>query len=246
MTTLGDDGLQLRQEISRGATSTVYLATASDGADVAVKVLTDNQPVRFRREVEALRRVAAHRNTVSLLDHGWTNDGHPYLVMEYHPRTLADELSPTGEMSWKTALTWLLPVADALSFAHAEGVLHKDVKPSNILIDADGAPRLADFGIAAVSGTDETVTPQLTYHYAAPEALGDDPSQLDERTDLYGLGATLDDLVLPYASSRRPHMRPPRPKRTDRIRSVRPALDEGHSGGSQGSLRISSRLRYRR
>jgi serine/threonine protein kinase len=173
--------------------------------DVAIKLLrpdmTERDDVRLRFEAEA--RAAArlsHPNAVSVFDTG-EHDGQPYIVMERLPgRTLADVIAE-GPMSERTLIPIAAGVLSALGAAHAAGIVHRDVKPGNILLTDDGTAKIADFGIAKsaemVSGTtaggpiDLTLTGQLvgTPAYLAPERLAGAPATF--LSDLYSMAVVL-------------------------------------------------------
>jgi tetratricopeptide (TPR) repeat protein len=146
---------------------------------------------RFRREATALAGLS-HPNAVRIYEVG-DDAGRPFLAMEYVAGpTLHAELQP-GPLDPRRAAELLAAVADAVDAAHAAGVLHRDLKPANILLDAGGAPKITDFGLARrldlPAGLTETGTCLGTPNYMAPEqALGRD---MDRRTDVYGLGAVL-------------------------------------------------------
>src|SRR5438270_11824187 len=174
------------------------------GRDVAIKLLRpdmaerDDVRLRFESEARAAARLS-HPNAVSVFDTG-EHEGQPYIVMERLPgRTLADVIAE-GPVS----VTWVVPVAtgvlSALGAAHAVGIVHRDVKPGNILLAADGTAKIADFGIAksaemvsgATAGTvDLTLTGQLigTPAYLAPERLAGAPATF--LSDLYSMGVVL-------------------------------------------------------
>jgi hypothetical protein len=179
-------------QIGRGGFGTVYRARqVSLGRDVAVKILDrverDDESVRrFRQECSALVALGGSAHAVTVFDAGTTPDGFPYLVMEYLPGgSLQDRLRTNGPMSPRLVVAASQDIASALADAHASGVLHRDVKPSNVMIDASGRCRLADFGIASLfaAGT-QTLTglAAVTVDHSAPE-------------DLYSLGSTMFHLL---------------------------------------------------
>ncbi|MEM8924993.1 MAG: protein kinase [Actinomycetota bacterium] len=187
-------------EVGRGGFATVYQAVdLQAGRPVAVKLLTvfDDSTLRhFDRERASLARLSTHPNVVTLHRGGITPDGVPYLVMEFAPGgSLADRLRIDGAFHWTDAVDWVLPVGDAVAHAHEQGVHHRDIKPQNILISAHGAPLLSDFGIAGLAAATETITQQarLSVPYASPEQV--DGRDVDDRTDVYSLGATLHALI---------------------------------------------------
>lgn len=200
-------GFQYRIErlLGRGGMGAVYLAheLALD-RDVAIKVLPPEHAgapqlrERFRREARVAARLN-HPNIVPLYTFGEV-DGLMYFVMGYVAgESLASQLRRDGPLAPDEVRTLLAEVAEALAYAHLHGVIHRDIKPDNILIDADsGSPRLTDFGIAKATLSDTLVTTagQLmgTPAYMSPEqALG--RLDLDARSDIYSLGVTAYEMV---------------------------------------------------
>lgn len=163
---------------------------------VAVKVLTadvdSESKARFLREQRAMGRVSGHPHIVTVHDVGTTGSGRPFIVMQYHPRgSLEAEIRQNGTLPWTEVLRVGAKLAGALETLHRMGVLHRDVKPGNILITDYGQPQLTDFGIARIAGEFETVagTVMGSPAFTAPEVLrGEAPSVA---SDIYGLGATL-------------------------------------------------------
>jgi hypothetical protein len=188
-TTLRGGSLELLHELGEGAMATVFLARQLPlDREVAVKIAPPASPElrrRILREASAMARLA-HPNVLRIFDVG-EEDGHVYLVME-HARggTLANVL-PVSE---ERAIELGVALADALAHAHAHGVIHCDLKPENVLLDGEGRPLLADFGIARLrpSATATDVN-RGTPYFAAPEVLeGHAP---DARSDLFSLGVLL-------------------------------------------------------
>ena len=181
--------------LARGGHATVYRATqAAVFRDVAVKVengtLEDERDQRrFIREARAAGRMSSHPHVVDLYDVGVTDDGHPYMIMElcrgnYGQRMRSNPLGPSEARAIGGK------IADALVGAHTEGVLHRDVKPENILITQFGEPVLADFGLAVLTEAREaSITLELTPAYAAPEMF--DGGRAVPASDVYALCATL-------------------------------------------------------
>jgi aminoglycoside phosphotransferase (APT) family kinase protein len=194
---------QLRAPLGRGAMADVHDAEdVVTGLPVAVKVLRSVESdhlQRFERELDALRALD-HPAVVALLDHG-EHDGRPFLVLERcDGGTLAEALAADGPFGPDRAASIGAELADGLAHAHARGVVHRDVKPSNVLLCADGTAKLADFGIArlhdasALTGTGFTIG---TAAYLAPEqARGE---AVGPAADVYSLGL----LVLEMATGRR-------------------------------------------
>ncbi len=185
------------ERIGRGGFGTVYRGRQTDfNRTVAVKVLdgvTDDPAAdqRFRREVAAMGSVSHHPNVVPVYATGVTADGHPYLVMPYLPGgSLADRLRQ-GPIPWEEAVQVGTKVADALCAAHGVGVLHRDVKPANILYSAYAEPQLGDFGIARLADTTRTATGLVTatVTFAPPEILSGQKAV--PGSDVYSLAATL-------------------------------------------------------
>src|SRR5918911_3371594 len=183
--------------LARGGYATVYRAVQeSVGRDVAVKVEnraleSERDQRRFLREARPAGRMSSHPHVVDLFDAGVTTDGHPYLIMELCDGSYAERMrsaplsaAETREVGFK--------IADALADAHSLGVLHRDVKPANILYSRFGEPALADFGLAILAETrDQSITLDvLTPAYAPREMFraGTPPSPA---ADVYSLCATL-------------------------------------------------------
>ena len=191
---------QLLEQLGEGGAGVVYRARdLRDGQEVALKLLlrpTAKRMGRFQLEAATLVKLR-HPNVVPVRDFGTAADGRPYLALELiRGQTLQRRLDTTGPLGPTEAVELTLQLAAALSAAHAKGLLHRDVKPENVLIRAsDGAAILGDFGLAKelesqVERLTQTGTIMGTPGYLAPEQLG--PSQLHTPAlDVYGLGATL-------------------------------------------------------
>src|SRR5918998_3884747 len=149
-------GLSEFSVLARGGYATVYRAVQdSVGREVAVKVEnrtldTERDQRRFLREARAAGRMSSHPHVVDLFDAGVTADQHPYLIMELCDGSYADRMKTTP-LSAVEARDVGVKIADALADAHALGVLHRDVKPANLLISRFGEPQLADFGLAILT-----------------------------------------------------------------------------------------------
>ncbi|HEX7132057.1 MAG TPA: protein kinase [Iamia sp.] len=188
-------------EIGRGGFAVVYRARQIRLQRlVAVKVLTGTAtgPValeRFERECAVVGALSGHPNVVAVHDAGTTADGRPYLAMELVAGgTLAQRLE-AGPLPVDDVLGVGAELADALAAAHAAGVLHRDVKPENVLLDGNGTPKLADFGIAMVADTHQTATGVVlgTVLHAAPEVLTG--ARATPASDVYSLASTMDALL---------------------------------------------------
>ena len=196
---LGIKGLHSCRLIGQGGFARVY-AAYDEGFSrwVAVKVLLhldDDGRRRFDRERGLMGRLDDHPNVVTPYRFGETNDGLPYLVMEYlRGGSLRQLLDSRGPLPWSEAVGYILPVADALARAHREGILHRDVKPANILLTADGEPKLSDFGISTLRQSTATQR-AFTLAHAAPESFADGSDRRDHRSDLYSLASTLFTIV---------------------------------------------------
>jgi serine/threonine protein kinase len=182
--------------LAHGGYATVYRARQiSVGRPVAVKVedralLDEDDQRRFLREAYAAGEMSGHPNVVDLFDVGVTADGHPYLIMELCAGTYADRLA-RGPLAPAEVRTVGVKIADALANAHTRGVLHRDVKPANILCSRFGEPTLTDFGLAVLTESRESVSMEvLTPAFAPPELFrhGTEPSAA---ADVYGLCASL-------------------------------------------------------
>ena len=152
---------------------------------------------RFARECEAIARLD-HPNVVRVFEAGVVHD-EPYLVMEFiRGGTLAKGDRP-NPMPTRAAVAALEAVARGVHFAHKNGVLHRDLKPNNVLVTEHGVPKVADFGLAKVTDNDDPLTRTGEFlgtpQFMAPEQVRGDPTQISERTDVYGLGALMYDLL---------------------------------------------------
>jgi serine/threonine protein kinase/tetratricopeptide (TPR) repeat protein len=177
---------RLVRRIGEGGMGSVYLADRADGAfemRVAVKLLTSGFHTemtqrRFATERRILARLA-HPGICRLLDGGVTDTGVPFLVMEYAAGTPIDTYCDDSRLDIDSRLALFLQVCEAVEFAHSHGVVHRDLKPTNILVSADARVKLLDFGIAKVldgtAATDSTLTAwagtPLTPSYASPEQI---------------------------------------------------------------------------
>ena len=197
--------LEILGLIGHGGMGWVYQARQPNlDRKVALKILPPEvgaDPAfaeRFRREARALARLA-HPNIVALYEFGQAGP-YFYLVLEYVDGTNLRERLRTGRLTPEAAFAIVPEICAALQFAHDAGVVHRDVKPENILLDTKGRVKLADFGIAkmAPGGGDVTLTgPRDTMgtpHYMAPEQL-ESPDTVDHRADIYALGVVFYEML---------------------------------------------------
>ena len=167
------------ERIGLGGMGDIYRATDSVlGRDVAVKILAgryaqdESVRERFTREALSAARLSGEPNIVTIFDVGEHN-GRPYIVMEYLAGgSLDDVLRASGAQPPQRVFAWLEQAGRALDAAHARGIVHRDVKPGNLLLDRDGNVHVADFGIASAAGMDSltmTGTVLGTAGYLSPE-----------------------------------------------------------------------------
>jgi serine/threonine protein kinase len=195
------------RELGRGGMGAVYLAERADEYKklVAIKLIkrgmdTDSVLRRFRNERQILAGFD-HPNVARLFDGGTTEDGLPYFVMEYIEGLPIDEYCNRAALSIPDRLKLFREVCAAVSYAHRHLVIHRDIKRSNILVTADGVPKLLDFGIAKILQTGEgaptfatmTGLRLMTPEYASPEQVRGEP--VTTATDVYSLGVILYELL---------------------------------------------------
>lgn len=188
--------------VGQGGFSVVYRAHQEEiGRDVALKILAvefvDGRVLRqFLREVQLTAKLTGHPNVVTVLDSGLTASGRPYIAMDFYDRgSLRDRLRSEGPLPVREVLRIGVKIAAVLEAVHREGLLHRDVKPQNILVSRFGEPALSDFGTARLTAALDATsnTEALTPVHAAPEILqGQVP---DAAADVYSLGSTLYQLL---------------------------------------------------
>lgn len=211
-------GVLIERHIGEGGMGRVYEARQTNPARaVAVKVMRTSSPgvaaqLRFRREADALARLR-HPGIAQIFTAGCHRLGIvdvPYYVMEFIPG--AESLVQACErrrVPLRSRLELLLEVCEAVAHGHAEGIVHRDLKPGNILVDAEGRPKIIDFGIARMDGAEadddgpRTETGQFigTRPYMAPEQFMEHRATIDARTDVYAIGVVMHQLLsgrLPY------------------------------------------------
>ncbi|MET0259740.1 MAG: protein kinase, partial [Gaiellaceae bacterium] len=235
------DRYELEELVGTGGMSSVY--RANDRLlerDVALKVLHDRFTVdgdyveRFRREARAVAQLS-HPNIVTVIDRG-EQDGRQFIVFEYvdgeNLKTLIEREGPLPE---REAIELALQIARALGFAHERGLVHRDVKPQNVLLNGDAGAKVTDFGIArsldVQGGLTQTGTVMGTSDYIAPEqARG---RQVDAQSDVYSLGAVLYELLtgeVPFPGDNfvavaMRHINEPPPSVRERRPELSPRLD---------------------
>ena len=192
-------------ELGLGGMGAVFLAERRDGKfdqKVAIKLLkrefnTEKIRESFRREIEIQSKLV-HPNVAAMLDTGTTNDGIPYIVMEFVDGLPIDKYCNENELELKERLKIFNKACDAISFAHQNLIVHRDLKPSNIIVTAEGNPKLLDFGISKLLGTVEdasvaTLFVAMTPEYASPEQI--DGGRITTSADIYSLGVVLFKLL---------------------------------------------------
>ncbi len=206
------------EKVASGGMGDVYRAVRADGTydkQVAVKIIqgprsTDLFLARFQNERQILADLD-HPNIARLVDGGTTEEGLPYLVMEFVEGQRIDEFCVNKDLGLPERLALFRDVCSAVHYAHQKLVVHRDLKPSNILVTSDGVPKLLDFGIAKIlhpqrgeANLQQTVTflRMFTPDYASPEQVRNEP--ISTSSDVYSLGVILYELLtgkLPYRVS---------------------------------------------
>src|SRR5215813_1838157 len=193
---------RIEREIGRGGMGTVYEARRADGEfehRVAIKLIKsglDRDFVlrRFRNERQILAALD-HPNIGRLLGGGTAQDGNPYFVMEFIEGQPLYRYADVHRLNISDRLRLFIQICDAVQYAHDKLVIHRDIKPTNILVAASGMPKLLDFGIAKLLNPElvSETTPQMTIEYASPEQVEAKPVTF--RTDVYSLGVILYELL---------------------------------------------------
>lgn len=205
--TMLDDRYEILEVIGTGGMAVVYKAMCHRlNRYIAVKILRDELAndeefrKRFQTEAQAVAMLS-HPNIVSVYDVSHS-DGVEYIVMELiEGVTLMQYMKKKGALGWKEALHFAVQISKALEHAHEKGIVHRDIKPQNIMILKDGTIKVADFGIAALESAQEKKSDQTvgSVHYIAPEqARGEQP---DPRSDIYSLGVVMYEMLtgkMPY------------------------------------------------
>ncbi len=206
------DQYEFIEMLGRGGMGAVYKARQKSlDRLVAIKILPPNLTEdeeeqgfhfaeRFQREARAMAKLS-HPNIIAVYDFGQASDGQFYFVMEYVEGSDLHGLIRTGELTTTHVSAWMSQICDALQYAHSKGIVHRDIKPANIMITLEGQVKVADFGLAKITGSD-TVETKLTMtnmamgtpDYVAPEVLESD-MEVDHRADLYAVGVMLYEML---------------------------------------------------
>jgi eukaryotic-like serine/threonine-protein kinase len=199
--TLFDGRYRIQRKLGAGGMADVYLAEDQElGRRVAIKILNDRHAnddqfiERFRREAKNAAALN-HPSIVSIYDRGEAEDTY-YIAMEFlDGRTLKELIVSRGAAPINVAIEYARQILSALRFAHRHGIVHRDIKPHNVLVDSEGRVKVTDFGIARAGTSQMTETGSIvgTAQYLSPEqARG---GEIDPRSDLYSLGVVLYELL---------------------------------------------------
>src|SRR5436853_2217661 len=232
-------GHEILDEIARGGMGVVYQASEPhSGRIVGLKCVptyqgaADHLMARFRREAETAARLE-HPNIVPIYQVGETADGFPYYTMKYAAAgSLLQARRPLLQHPRQSAAL-MVKVARAVHYAHEKGVLHRDLKPGNILLDSHGEPLVSDFGLARSEAASSYLTRSLssfgTPGYIAPEQADGPPAQLTPAADVYSLGAILFELLTgqtPFVGDNAfAVMKQSAQERAPKVRSLAPHVD---------------------
>lgn len=208
------EGYEIHRMIGRGGMGVVYKATQiSTKRQVALKVLlegplaSEQARKRFEREIEVAAQLR-HSNIIPIYDSG-KSDGRMYYAMAYVRGVSLSDFIATRRPTLDDRLRLFVKICQAVRHAHQRGVMHRDLKPTNVLVDSEGEPHILDFGLAKISALSDvtmSVTAQIvgTPAYMSPEQAAGDPSGVDTRTDIYSLGVVLYEMLtgrMPYDTS---------------------------------------------
>ena len=192
---------QVLEEIASGGQGAVYRAfDSSTAATVAIKVLhqqhsgNESFVERFRREASLIQSID-HENVITILEVG-ESEGRQFMVMEFIPETLSNLIEVTGAFPAERAVALAIGISEGIGQAHAQGIVHRDIKPQNVLLTPQGIPKVTDFGIARgemLSTMTATGVMMGTPFYMSPEQA--DGKRGDARSDVYSLGCLLYQLL---------------------------------------------------
>ena len=247
-------GYTIKEKLGEGGMAEVYLALQENlNRETAIKVLDlvllkDEQILkRFKNEAQTAAKLV-HPNIVTVYDVGQSGDNH-YIIMEYLKESLRDRLKSNNTLPPAEALRIIIKIADALFYAHDKGIIHRDIKPDNIMFRTDGTPVLVDFGIARALdfNTRLTITGVSvgTPHYMSPEQCRGET--IDTRSDIYSLGIVLFELLtgnVPFKSETPTgliylHAHGPIPQLPEELNKFQPLIDRMMA--KQKEERITSR-----
>ncbi len=200
------EAYRVEKMLGQGGMGAVYQATeVKMNRPVAIKVLPAeiaqltsgsgfDFAERFEREAQAMARLN-HPNIIQVYEFGETADGLRFFTMEYVEGSDLHELIRGGQLTEEHAFSWITQLCDALSYAHAQGMVHRDIKPANVMIDSEGRVKVADFGLVKVTGSESLQSLNTnvaigTPEFTAPEIIEND-GQADHRADIYSLGVLM-------------------------------------------------------
>ena len=196
-----DNRYEIQEVIGSGGMAVVYKARCHRlNRLVAIKILKDelSEDQEFRRRFHAEGQAVAmvsHPNIVSVFDVSSQGDAN-YIVMELIDGiTLKQYMEKKGVLNWKETLHFAIQIAKALEHAHSKGIVHRDIKPHNVMVLKNGSVKVADFGIARVMSKSNTLTKEAlgSVHYISPEqAKG---GRVDNRSDIYSLGVVMYEMI---------------------------------------------------
>jgi serine/threonine protein kinase len=254
--TLLNGRFRLEEQIGSGGMSTVYRAFDEVlERSVAIKMMHASiaedgvQLERFRREARTAAQIS-HAHVVTVIDAG-EDSGHPFIVLEYvEGETLKDRIRRSGPLPVPEAVAYAIEIGHALQAAHAERLVHRDVKPQNVLLDVEGRAKVTDFGISrSLDQEGLTATGRVlgTTDYVSPEqALGE---AVTEQSDVYSLGVVLYEMLagtVPFKAESQvgvamKHVRDPIPD----VQRVRPAVSAALAAVVERATAKELRNRYR-
>src|SRR5437764_13933589 len=201
LNTLFDSRYRIMRKLGAGGMANVYLAEDQElGRRVAIKILNDRHAgdeqfvERFRREAKNAAGLS-QQNLVSIYDRGEA-EGTYYIAMEYlEGRSLKELIVARGPAPLTVAVEYVRQIVSALRFAHRHGIVHRDIKPHNVMVDAEGRVKVTDFGIARAGTSQMTEAGSIVgpaHDLSAEQARG---TNVDQRSDLYSLGIVLYELL---------------------------------------------------
>ena len=249
---------EILDEIARGGMGVIYRAREPhSGRIVALKCIlayqgdSDQALARFRREAETAARLD-HPNIVPIYCVGETADGSPFFTMKYAPNGSLAQASGSLRPEPRQSVLLMAKVAQAVQYAHERGVLHRDLKPGNILLDGRGEPLVSDFGLARCEEIASHLTRSLTSFgtpgYIAPEQADGPAAQLTPAADIYSLGAILFELLagrLPFPGDNvLGVMKQSAEKPAPKLRTLAPHLDRDLETICARSLERDPAARY--